>query len=153
MKKFAEGKLDAFLGFPPEPQELRARKVGHVVVNTATDKPWSQYFCCFVVAHQDFARKYPVATRRMLRALLKATDQCVTKPEQVAKMVVERGFTPNYDYALETLKEVPYNSWRNFNPNDAIRFHALRLHEGGLIKTSPNKIIVKGTDWRFLNEL
>jgi NitT/TauT family transport system substrate-binding protein len=28
MKPFAEGEVDAFLGFPPEPQELRARKVG-----------------------------------------------------------------------------------------------------------------------------
>ena len=25
---FAQGKIDAFLGFPPEPQELRARKSG-----------------------------------------------------------------------------------------------------------------------------
>ena len=37
---FAEGQIDAFLGFPPEPQELRARKVGHVIVSTALDRPW-----------------------------------------------------------------------------------------------------------------
>jgi len=30
--------------FAPDPQELRARKVGHVVVNSAVDRPWSQYF-------------------------------------------------------------------------------------------------------------
>ena len=34
-----------------------------------------------------------------------------------------------------------------------IRFYALRLHEVGLIKSSPNKIIATATDWRFLNEL
>ncbi len=34
------GKVDAFLGFPPEPQELRAKKIGQLVLNTATDKPW-----------------------------------------------------------------------------------------------------------------
>lgn len=28
----AEGKVDAHLGFPPDPQELRAKKIGHVVV-------------------------------------------------------------------------------------------------------------------------
>jgi NitT/TauT family transport system substrate-binding protein len=33
------------------------------------------------------------------------------------------------------------------------RFYALRLHELGMIKTSPQKIIANGTDWRFLNEL
>jgi hypothetical protein len=33
-----------------------------------------------------------------------------------------------------------------------IRFYALRLHEAGMIKGSPQKIIADGTDWRFLNE-
>jgi hypothetical protein len=36
---------------------------------------------------------------------------------------------------------------------DAVRFYSLRLHEAGLIKSSPQKIIAQGTDWRFLNEL
>ena len=47
------GKVDAFLGFPPEPQELRARKIGRVILNTTTDKPWSQYFCCLRVRKQE----------------------------------------------------------------------------------------------------
>jgi len=34
-----------------------------------------------------------------------------------------------------------------------VRFWALRLHEVGMIKSDPNKIIADGTDWRFLNEL
>jgi NitT/TauT family transport system substrate-binding protein len=34
-----------------------------------------------------------------------------------------------------------------------MRFYALGLHEAGLIKSSPQKIITDGTDWRFLNEL
>jgi NitT/TauT family transport system substrate-binding protein len=33
------------------------------------------------------------------------------------------------------------------------RFHALRLHEAGMLKSSPQKLIAQGTDWRFLNEL
>ena len=40
---FEQGKIDAFLGFPPEPQELRARGIGHVIVNTGVDRPRSQY--------------------------------------------------------------------------------------------------------------
>src|SRR5271166_1315929 len=43
---FADGKVDAFLGFPPEAQEAHARRLGHVLVNSAVDTPWSQYFCC-----------------------------------------------------------------------------------------------------------
>jgi NitT/TauT family transport system substrate-binding protein len=30
---FVQGKIDAFLGFPPEPQDLRARHIGHVIVH------------------------------------------------------------------------------------------------------------------------
>jgi NitT/TauT family transport system substrate-binding protein len=66
MQLFAEGKIDAFLGTPPEPQELRARKVGHVIVNSAVDRPWSQYFCCMLGGNRDFVRKHPVATKRVL---------------------------------------------------------------------------------------
>jgi hypothetical protein len=35
---FAEGKTDAFLGFPPEPQELRARGFSRVILNTVMDQ-------------------------------------------------------------------------------------------------------------------
>jgi NitT/TauT family transport system substrate-binding protein len=34
-----------------------------------------------------------------------------------------------------------------------VRFYALRLHEARMIKSTPQRIIVQGTDWRFLNEL
>jgi len=150
---FAEGKIDAFLGFPPEPQELRARKIGHVVLNSAVDRPWSQYFCCLLAGNADFIEQHPVATKRVVRAILKATDLCVTEPERVAQQLVDGGFTPQYDYALQSLTEVPYNSWREYDPEDTLRFYALRLHEAGMITSSPSNIIAEGTDWRFLNEL
>jgi NitT/TauT family transport system substrate-binding protein len=86
MELFAEGKIDAFIGFPPEPQELRARNVGgHVVVNSSTDRPWSQYFCCMLAGNRDFIRKHPAATKRAVRAILKATDFCVTNPAAAAQ--------------------------------------------------------------------
>jgi NitT/TauT family transport system substrate-binding protein len=150
---FAEGKIDAFLGFPPEPQELRARKIGRVIVNSAIDRPWSQYFCCMLAGNREFIRKHPVATKRVLRAILKATDLCASEPTRVAQRMVDGGFTPRYDYALQALKEIPYTKWRDYDPEDTIRFYALRLREAGMIKSSPNKIIADATDWRFLNEL
>jgi len=153
LELFAEGKIDAFLGFPPEPQELRARKAGHVILSTALDRPWSQYFCCMLLGSRDYVRKYPVATKRVLRAILKASDLCANEPMRVARSLVDGGFTPRYDYALQTLNDVPYNNWREYDAEDTIRFYALRLHEAGLIKSSPQKIIADGTDWRFLNEL
>ena len=150
---FAEGKIDAFLGFPPEPQELRARHAGHVIVSTAADRPWSQYFCCMLSARRDYVRNYPIATKRALRAILKATDLCATEPVRAAGQIVNRGFTPRYDYALQTLSENSYDKWRDYDAEDALRFYALRLHEAKLIKSSPQKIIAECSDWRFLDQL
>ena len=150
---FAEGKIDAFLGFPPDPQALRDRNIGHVILNSAVDRPWSQYFCCMVAANTEFIRRNPIATKRALRAMLKATDLCFTEPRQVAQRLVEERFTERYDYALQTLNEVPYGVWRDYDAEDTIRFYALRLHEVGMITSTPSKIIAEGTDWRFLNEL
>ena len=150
---FAEGKIDAFLGFPPEPQELRARNIGRVVVNSAIDRPWSQYFCCMLAGNRDFIRKNPVATKRVLRAILKAADLCGSNPALAAQRMVDGGFTSRYDYAVQALKEIPYAKWRDYDPEDTIRFYSLRLREVGMIKSSPNKIIADATDWRFLNEL
>lgn len=153
MRMFVDGKVDAFLGFPPEPQELRARKVGHVIVNTSADRPWSQYYCCMLIGHHDFVRKYPIATKRALRAILKAADLCVEQPEQAARIMVEKGFAKNYGYALETVKEVSYGAWRAYDPENTLRFHALRLHEVGMINTAPQTLISRAADWRFLREL
>jgi NitT/TauT family transport system substrate-binding protein len=153
MRLFVEGKADAFLGFAPQPQELRARQSGRVIVNTAEDHPWSQYFCCVVAGHRDFVRKHPVATKRAIRAILKGADVCAQEPEHAARTLTARGWEPRYEIALEVLKSLPYRRWREANPEDTLRFHALRLHEVGMIKSTPQKIITQGTDWRFLEAL
>jgi NitT/TauT family transport system substrate-binding protein len=153
LELFAEGRVDAFLAFPPEPQELRARKIGHVILNTTTDPPWSQYFCCMLVGNREFVQKHPVATKRVLRAILKANDICAADPDMAARRLVDRGFAQNYDYALQTLAELPFASWREFDAEDSLRFFALRLHEVGMINSSPNALLADGADWRFLDEL
>jgi NitT/TauT family transport system substrate-binding protein len=153
MELFAQGKIDAFLGFPPDPQELRSKNIGQVIVNSSADRPWSQAFCCVLAGNADFARKFPVATKRVVRAILKATDLCASEPTRVAQLMVDGGFTPSFALALQTLHEVPYGVWREYDPEDTIRFYALRLQEAGMIRSSPHKIISEHTDWRFLNEL
>ena len=150
---FIDGKIDAFLGFPPEPQELRAKRIGRVIVDSGLDRPWSEYFCCMLAASSDYVRNYPVATKRVVRAILKATDLCANDPDGVARQLVAGGFTPRYDYADEALREIPYDKWRDYDAEDTMRFYALRLHELGMIKTDPKRIIAAGTDWRFLDEV
>ena len=152
VRLLTEGKIDAFMSGPPASVELRAKRIGHVLVNTTNDKPWSQYFCCLVTSTKEFVRKHPVATKRALRAFMKAADVCAFEPERVARLIADRGLA-RYDYTLQTLKEIPYGKWREFDPEDAVRFYALRMREVGSIKSSPQQIIAQGTDWRFLNEL
>jgi NitT/TauT family transport system substrate-binding protein len=155
MQLLAEGKIDAFLVAPPEQQELREKPGAHVhtVLNGTLDRPWSQYFCCVVAGNREFVRKHRVATKRAVRAILKAADLCGREPERAARLLIGKGHTNNYEHLLQALKEIPYGNWREYNPEDTMRFYALRLHEVGMIKSSPQKIIAEGTDWRFLNEI
>jgi NitT/TauT family transport system substrate-binding protein len=153
MQRFIAGETDAFLGFPPEPQELRARRISRVILNTMTDRPWSQYFCCMIYGNRDWVRDHPVATKRFLRAVFKAAAFCSAEPENAARRLVEGGFAQNYDYALQTVQEVPYDLWHEYDSEDTLRFFALRLHEVGMITSSPRQLLADGTDWRFVNEL
>lgn len=150
---FNEGKIDAFLGTPPEPQEQRALKFGHTILNTTFDSPWSQHFCCMLAASAGYVEKYPVATKRVLRAILKTADLCASDPELVARLSVDGKFTDRYDYALEFFREARYDRWREFDPEDTMRFYGLRMREVGFIKSNPNDLIAAGADWRFLDEL
>jgi putative tryptophan/tyrosine transport system substrate-binding protein len=95
----------------------------------------------------------PVWKEAQVAARHKAADLCALDPQRAARMLVDRGFEPRYDVALEVLRELPYNRWRESNPEDTLRFYALRLRDAGMLKSTPNKIIAQGTDWRFLNEL
>jgi NitT/TauT family transport system substrate-binding protein len=153
MQFFIDGKADAFMGFPPQPQELRARQIGQVVVSTTLDRPWSQYFCCLLMANRAFVRKHPIATKRAVRALLKATDVCALAPETTARQMVARGWADTYDVALSVIQEMPYAQWRERDAEDTVRFFALRMREAGIIKSTPQQIMARGTDWRFLTEL
>ena len=153
IRLLSAGKIDVLIGFPPMPQELRQKKIGHVILNSSVDRPWSQYFCCVATGSREFVQQHPVSTKRALRAILKATDMCAQQPEVAARALVDRKYTARYDLALQVMKDVPYNRWREYNPEDTIRFYALRLHEVGMIRSNPQKLLAQGTDWRFLEEL
>ena len=147
------GKIDAFMSSPPRAPELRAQGTGRVILNSELDRPWSQYFCCMLVGSADFVRRNPIATKRVVRAMMRATDICAAKPDWVAQRLVDRGFTTRYNYARQGLEDVSYRAWRDYDAEDAVRFWALRERELGMIKSSPDKIIATGTDWRFISEV
>jgi NitT/TauT family transport system substrate-binding protein len=149
----AEGKIDAYLGFPPDPQELREKKIGRMLLNSAIDRPWSQYFCCMVAANRDWVRKHPIAAKRALRAILKGSELCASDPELGVRAYLAQGYTPNPEHARQALRELPYGHWRDYNPEETVRFYALRLREAGMVKSPPQKLISQGTDWRMLDQL
>lgn len=149
----AEGRISGYLGFPPDPQELRDRKIGRMLLSSTIDKPWSQYFCCMAAANRDWARKHPVATKRALRALLKASELCAADPDTAARAYIATGYKVNPEYARQALRELTFTRWRELNAEETLRFYSLRLREAGMVKSAPQKIIEQGTDWRYLNEL
>ena len=106
-----------------------------------------------VAANSDYVRRYPIATKRALRAILRAADLCVNDAPGVARRLIDSGVTRQYDYALQTVSEMRYDRWRDYDAEDTVRFYALRLHEAGMIKSTPKKTFAQNTDWRFLDEL
>ncbi|WP_331371295.1 ABC transporter substrate-binding protein [Sinorhizobium chiapasense] len=153
MQDFIEGKVDAFLAGTTEFPKIRAERIGHTIADNGVDRPWSQYYCCMVAGRTDYINRYPAATKRILRAILKSVDFCASDPAGAAHALVERGFLSSYDIALTTLQETGHDKWREYDAEDSVRFYALRMQETGMIKSSPQQIIAEGTDWRFLNEL
>ena len=108
MRLFLEGKTDAFIGFAPQPQEMRAKGIkAKVIVDTAEDKPWSQYFCCMISTNREFLTRNPIATKRALRAMLKAADLCAQEPERAAHLLETKGNQTRYELTLEVLKNFP----------------------------------------------
>jgi len=152
----AAGRIDAWTLTRPNSTPFRKLNLSfiHVIIDGAVDPPWSQYFGGMVTANKDFVEKHPAATKRALRAILKATDVCATEPERAAQYVVDGGFTSRtYDEALDTITGVSYAAWREFDPEDTLRFYALRLKESGLVKSSPDELIARAADWRYLEEI
>jgi NitT/TauT family transport system substrate-binding protein len=153
LDRLEAGEIDAFLAYPPEPQALRARGIGRSILSITTDRPWSQYICCMAVANRSFVERHPIATKRFLRATLKAADLCKSEPATVARTLVTAGYATDYDHAFEALVELPFRAWRDFDSEDSLRFYANRLHEAGLLTMSPQTVLATGADWRFFDEI
>ena len=150
----SSGEVDALVAFPPVSLELRLKGIGKIVISSVTDPPWSNYYCCTAVTTRDWMEKHPAATRRALRAVLKGADVVTNDPDGTARLMVERGYSNNFNYTCDILKEIPYNRiWQDFDPVDSVRFYALRMKQAGLIESTPEEILKKGTDFRYLNEL
>lgn len=150
----SSGEVDAVVAFPPITKDLRVKGIGRVVLDSMVDPPWSNYYCCTAVTTRAWMEKHPVAAKRALRALVKGANVIAEDPEGSARLMVDRGYSENFDYTCAILKEIPYNNiWRDFDPVDSVRFYALRLKQAGIIKSTPEEILERGTDFRYLAQL
>ncbi|HKY78210.1 MAG TPA: ABC transporter substrate-binding protein [Acidimicrobiia bacterium] len=147
------GEVNGVVAVPPFSTDLQKKGIGHVVVNSVSDPPWSNYYCCSPVANRHWMERHPAAAKRALRAMLRGADVVAKDPLGTARFMVDRGYTNNYDYTCDLLKEMPYNVWRDFDPSDSVRFYALRLKEAGVITSPPEEIIKQGTDFRYFLQL
>jgi NitT/TauT family transport system substrate-binding protein len=152
--QIAAGTIDAWLSAGPYTTIFQDATSGHIFLDALMDPPWSQYFGRVATGNRDFVEKNPAAAKRALRAILKGTDMCAREPEGAARYLVDRGFsTWDYDLTLDGISAQSYAAWREFNPEDTVRFYALRLREAGLVTSTPDELIARATDWRYLNEI
>jgi NitT/TauT family transport system substrate-binding protein len=124
------------------------------IMSSTEERPWSQYFCCVLSSNREFVRAHPVAAKRAVRAILKASTVCALEPDRAARSLVDRGFTTApYEEVRSTIKSLPYTKWQEYDPTDTVQFYTLRLREVGMVKATPQKILAQGTDWKILNTL
>ena len=125
----------------------------HVIFDSSVDVPWSQQLCCALFARRQFVEDNPVATRRTVRALMRALNRGASDPGAMAQTMLDASWVVRKDYANRTVAELTLDAWRTHDLADAMRFYGLLLHEAGLVKSTPEQLIQRGTDLTFFNEL
>jgi NitT/TauT family transport system substrate-binding protein len=108
-----------------------------------------------IIGRRDFIKNNPIATRKVLRSILTANDMVAQDPAIAAHLPVDRKLrkADDRDFVAQAFREIPYDKWRHYSPEDTIRYYALRLREFGAARYSPNEIISKNTDWSYRTSL
>ena len=157
MKAYLDGKSDALLAATTVTVALHANPAnkGHLLVDQAMDKPWSEQDCCIVVAGGEWMRANPIAAKRAVRAILRAADSLGADRADAVKAATDKGLfggSKNYDAARAAANMVSLD-WRVLDPARSVRFHAGLMNQVGLVKMSADDLAAKGTDLSILKEL
>lgn len=163
MSAYLDGRSDAFLAGAEGGVVLRRnpKTPGKKILDMTTDKPWSQHLCCMFVGDRDWARQNPVATKRVTRAVLRAADATTRDRSRAARAGV---VAPGRPWSLlqpgdlseadigETIAMLSYD-WRELDPEETLRFFALRLGDVKVCKSTPQQIIANGSDFGFMRQM
>jgi len=151
---FIDGRADAVLAGAAAGPYLRSLRIpGNIIFDQATQKPWSTHLCCTLVANRDWARRYPVAAKRVTRAVLAATDAASRDHTAAAHAFFVGGQGQKSEsITMQAMAMCKYN-WRDYEPEDTLRFFALRLADAKLIRSTPQQLIDRGTDLAYMRQL
>lgn len=154
IENFVGGKADAVLALVEQGPALAAnpKNPGRLIFDMAMDKPWSQYYCCLLVANRDWATANPVAAKRATRAVLRGIDLVTKDRAHAVAVAVQKKFTTDGQLMLAAIKDLPY-PWREYDPAETVRFFALRLADAKLLKKTPAQILAQGTDFTFFRQM
>jgi NitT/TauT family transport system substrate-binding protein len=156
LEVFLQGKSDALMAATFQVPLLRAdpRNQGRLLMSNLEDKPWSQYYCCQLIASRDWAQKYPMAARRATRAILRANDLVARDPAAAVLSAVSQNLlgTTTYDTALAVLKNCRFE-WRDIDAEESLRFYSLRLAETKQVKGVPQQLVAQIASYAFIGEL
>jgi NitT/TauT family transport system substrate-binding protein len=91
------------------------------------------------------------------RAILRATDVVAKDKPRAAHEYVVRGFyatasPTDEDITNEVIRDLSYD-WRELDPEETLRFFALRLADAKLIKSTPQQIIAQASDFAFMRQM
>src|SRR2546423_440076 len=156
---FTDGKVDAIFVAAAAGPVLMAdpKNPGHVILDSSKDKPWSQNYCCVLVTSRDWYSAHPIAAKRMTRAILRATDAAKKDLRAAAKLTAEKQTykaTPavTEQVLYDTIKDESFD-WREYDPDDTVRFFALRLADAKLVTKTPQRILTDGADFAYFRQL
>ena len=90
-------------------------------------------FLLYVGGKLDVHQNYPVATKCVVRAMIKAAELCSSAPQRAARILMDKkdATEAQYDAAIEALTEIP-------------------PHEAGWIRSTPQEITGQAADRSFL---
>ena len=161
---YLDGRSQAFIAPAAYGPALRRnpKNPGKVILDTTMDKPWSQYYCCQLVANRDWARRHPIATKRVTRALMRGCDEVTKDKPRAAREYVARfpataspteaQIASELSITNEVIRDLSYD-WRELDPEETLRFFALRLGDAKFIKSTPQQVIAQGSDFAYMRQL
>lgn len=130
-----KGEVDAIANSEPIGSMLVSQGKVRNVADQATDFPYSEEYCCAVLANGKFIARNPKATAAATRALLKAAKWVETNPAAAAKLSVEKKYLASTidqnTFAISHLRYVPSVE----GARTAVKLAAGEMQKAGMLRS------------------